>query len=58
MTHDPFRIQISEAVKLKTDLGAESAIAAQRDQEKIAVEIKSFASESEISEFHAALGHI
>lgn len=56
ITHDPFTIQISEAVKLKIDLGAKNAIAAQRDQEKIAVEIKSFASESEISEFHAALG--
>jgi hypothetical protein len=56
ITHDPFTIQISEAVKLKIDLGAESAIAAQRDQEKIAVEIKSFITDSDISEFHAALG--
>jgi hypothetical protein len=32
----------SEAVRLKIDLGAENAIAAQRGQEKIAVEIKSF----------------
>jgi XisH protein len=29
ITHDPFTIQISEAVKLKIDLGAESTIAAQ-----------------------------
>jgi XisH protein len=42
ITHDPFTIQIGEAVKLKIDLGAESTIAAQRDQEKIAIEIKSF----------------
>jgi hypothetical protein len=56
ITHDPFTIQISETVKLKIDLGAESAIAAQRDQEKIAVEIKSFITDSDISEFHAALG--
>lgn len=56
ITHDPFTIQISEAVKLKIDLGAESAIAAQRNQEKIAVEIKSFITDSDISEFHAALG--
>lgn len=56
ITHDPFTIQISEAVKLKIDLGAESTIAAQRDQEKIAVEIKSFITDSDISEFHAALG--
>lgn len=56
ITHDPFTIQISEAVKLKIDLGAESTIAAQRDQEKIAIEIKSFITDSDISEFHAALG--
>lgn len=43
-------------MKLKIDLGTESAIAAQRDQEKIAVEIKSFITDSDISEFHAALG--
>ncbi len=56
ITHDPFTIQISEAVKLKIDLGAESTIAAQRDKEKIAIEIKSFITDSDISEFHAALG--
>jgi XisH protein len=56
ITHDPFSIQVSEAVKLKIDLGAENIIAAQRDREKIAVEIKSFITDSDISEFHAALG--
>jgi hypothetical protein len=56
VTHDPFTIQISETVKLKIDLGAETAIAAQRGQEKIAVEIKSFITDSDISEFHSALG--
>jgi hypothetical protein len=56
ITHDPFTIQISEAAKLKIDLGAESVIAAQRDLEKIAVEIKSFITDSDISEFHTALG--
>jgi hypothetical protein len=56
ITHDPFTIQISEAVKLKIDLGAESTIAAQRGQEKIAIGIKSFLTDSDISEFHAALG--
>jgi hypothetical protein len=56
ITHDPFSVQVSEAVKLKIDLGAENTIAAQRDREKIAVEIKSFITDSDISEFHAALG--
>jgi XisH protein len=56
ITHDPFSIQISDAVRLQIDLGAENTIAAQRDREKIAVEIKSFIADSDISEFHAALG--
>jgi hypothetical protein len=56
ITHDPFTIQITETIRLKIDLGAETTIAAQRDQEKIAVEIKSFITDSEISEFHTALG--
>ena len=55
ITHDPFSIQISEAVRLQIDLGAENTIAAQREREKIAVEIKSFIADSDISEFHAAL---
>ncbi|RLC08091.1 MAG: hypothetical protein DRI57_24680 [Deltaproteobacteria bacterium] len=38
------------------DLGAEKLIAAQKDETKIAVEIKSFSAPSVVSEFHAALG--
>lgn len=56
ITHDPFTIRISEATKLQIDLAAESAIAAERNSEKIAVEIKSFIGESDISSFHTALG--
>jgi hypothetical protein len=56
ITHDPYSIKISEVIKLQIDLGAESTIAAQRNQEKIAVEIKSFIADSDISEFHGALG--
>ncbi|MEY2978152.1 MAG: hypothetical protein RLZZ435_2291 [Cyanobacteriota bacterium] len=56
ITHDPFIIQISETVKLKIDLGAETVLAAQRNTDKIAVEVKNFATDSEISEFHTALG--
>ena len=37
-------------------MGAESTIAAQRERQKIAVEIKSFIADSDISEFHTALG--
>ncbi len=56
ITHDPLTIRISEAVKLQIDLAAENAIAAERDSEKIAVEIKSFIGDSDISTFHTALG--
>ncbi|MEM9213319.1 MAG: element excision factor XisH family protein [Cyanobacteria bacterium P01_F01_bin.150] len=56
VTHDPYSIKISEVIKVQIDLGAESTIAAQRGQDKIAVEIKSFVSDSDINEFHGALG--
>jgi len=56
ITDDPYWLQISEVIKLQIDLGAESTIAAQRNHEKIAVEIKSFITDSDISEFHTALG--
>lgn len=38
------------------DLGAELILAAERDDQKIAIEIKSFLGASSISEFHSALG--
>ncbi|HBE18158.1 MAG TPA: hypothetical protein DEG17_22230 [Cyanobacteria bacterium UBA11149] len=56
ITDDPLRIRISPTTNLYIDLGAEKIIAAQRDREKIAVEIKSFLGVSAIAEFHTALG--
>lgn len=41
---------------MQIDLGAERLLAAQRDSEKIAVEVKSFTHPSVISEFHTAVG--
>ncbi|MBM0745000.1 fatty-acid oxidation protein subunit alpha (plasmid) [Phormidium sp. CLA17] len=38
------------------DLGAEKVVAAQRGEQKIAVEIKSFLGPSKISQFYGALG--
>lgn len=55
ITHDPLEIQLEET-KLKIDLGAERLIAADKGEEKIAVEIKSFATNSPVSDFHTALG--
>ncbi|MGV0027831.1 XisH family protein [Phormidesmis priestleyi] len=55
ITDDPLELELEE-VLVKIDLGAERLIAAERRDEKIAVEIKSFASNSAISDFHTALG--
>ncbi|MEI6331225.1 MAG: element excision factor XisH family protein, partial [Pseudanabaena sp. ELA645] len=55
ITDDPLELEWEE-VKVKIDLAAERLIAAERDQQKIAVEIKSFISASAISDFHTALG--
>lgn len=55
VTDDPLIIQFG-GVDLRIDLGAERLVAAERDGERIAVEIKSFLSPSVISDFHVALG--
>ncbi len=56
ITHDPLSISVG-GVSLSIDLAAEKLIAAEREGEKIAVEIKSFLERSSaISEFHTALG--
>jgi hypothetical protein len=55
ITHDPFPIDYGD-VQMQIDLGAERLLAAQRDTDKIAIEIKSFINPSAISEFHTAVG--
>lgn len=55
ITDDPLRIRVGR-VDMQIDLGAERMMAAEKDGEKIAVEIKSFVGTSNISEFHTALG--
>ncbi len=55
ITDDPLDLTIGE-VELLADLGAEKLIGAQKDQTKIAVELKSFINQSPVSEFHKALG--
>jgi hypothetical protein len=56
ITHDPLYIRIDNVVDMQIDLGAESVVAAEKQGEKIAVEIKSFINPSTISEFHMAIG--
>lgn len=55
ITHDPLFIQ-SGGADMYVDLGAEQMIAAEKSNEKIAIEIKSFIQNSFISEFHLAIG--
>ncbi|MBH8572942.1 XisH family protein [Nostocaceae cyanobacterium CENA369] len=56
ITNDPLTISVG-GVNLSIDLGAEKLIAAEREKQKIAVEVKSFLEKSSaISEFHTALG--
>ncbi len=55
ITHDPLKLQLGRR-KLFVDLGAEKLIGAVKDSEEIAVEIKSFISNSEMADLENALG--
>ncbi|MCA6524363.1 MAG: XisH family protein [Pseudanabaena sp. M135S2SP2A07QC] len=55
ITEDPLFLKIG-GVELYIDLGAEKLIAAERNNEKIAVEIKSFINPSSLTDFHLAMG--
>ena len=55
ITHDPLHIELG-GFDFFIDLGAESLIGASRAGRQIAVEVKSFAGASSLSDFHAAVG--
>lgn len=55
ITDDPLSLSVGD-VDFYIDLGAEKLLAAERNGDRIAVEIKSFLSNSLVSEFHTALG--
>ena len=55
ISHDPYNLKVGKK-DLFIDLGAEKLLAADRGTEKIAVEIKSFVSPSEIRDLEVALG--
>ena len=55
ITDDPLRLDVG-GTKFEIDLGAEQLLGAERGKEKIAVEIKSFLSDSPLTDYHAALG--
>ncbi len=52
---DPFRIQYKD-INLYADLAAERPIAAEREGQKIVVEIKRFVGRSQMADFHNAVG--
>lgn len=54
ITHDPYYFETDPI--LSTDIGAERTIAAQRENEKIAVEIKSFLRGSQVVDLQRAMG--
>jgi len=55
ITDDPLRLEVG-GTKFEIDLGAEQLLAAERGTEKIAVEIKTFLSDSPLTDYHTALG--
>ena len=55
ITHDPLSIPI-EATTLLVDIGAEQMVTADREGERIAVEIKSFVSLSAVQDLKEAVG--
>ena len=55
ITADPYEISVDD-VDFEIDLAADQVLAAEREDQRIAVEIKSFISPSNVSEFHTALG--
>ncbi|ALF52860.1 fatty-acid oxidation protein subunit alpha [Nostoc piscinale CENA21] len=55
VTADPYEINVDD-VDFEIDLAAEELLAAEQEGRKIAVEIKSFISPSNVSEFHTSLG--
>ena len=55
ITHDRLTIRLTRK-KLYVDLGAERLIAAQRDTERIAVEVKSFTRASDMKDLEDAVG--
>ena len=55
ITHDPFFVTFGKR-NLQIDLGAETALAAEKGGRVIAVEVKSFLADSALADFYMALG--
>ena len=55
ITHDPYPVRVG-GFDMEIDLGSENFLAAEREETKIAVEIKTFAGLSKVYDFHLAVG--
>ena len=55
ITNDPLSFTV-DTLDFRIDLGAERLLGAEKEGQKIAVEVKSFLGQSEVTEFHTALG--
>jgi hypothetical protein len=55
VSHDPLFFRIGK-IGIHVDLGLENLIGAEKEQQKIAVEIKGFINVSKITDFYAAFG--
>jgi len=55
VSHDPLSFRVGR-IGIHVDLGLENLIGAEKEQQKIAVEIKGFLNASKITDFYAAFG--
>ena len=55
VSHDPLSFRVGK-IGIHVDLGLENLIGAEKEQQKIAVEIKGFLNVSKITDFYAAFG--
>jgi XisH protein len=55
VTNDPLILRLG-GLRMEVDLAAEQVFAAERGEERIAVEVKSFLSKSKLSDFYEAKG--
>ena len=56
ITHDPYLLTTPEFKPMQIDLGAEKLLAARKEKQQIAVEVKSFIRPSFLQDFYGALG--